>query len=150
MAFATGTTNYGLPQWGENEHVEISPDINEAFADIDTQMKANQDNINLLMPVRGSGTNGTYTKFPDGTLQCAGTKAVTASASGVIDSEIVFPFSSTVTQNVIPVLKDVGNSNWAGNLFLASTAGDKFRVVVLNCVNNGNYAIEFISVGKWK
>ena len=48
MAFATGTTNYGLPQWGENEHVEISPDINEAFADIDTQMKANQDNINLV------------------------------------------------------------------------------------------------------
>jgi len=39
-----GTTNYGLPQWGENEHVEISPDINTAFSAIDT-------NLDLIAPV---------------------------------------------------------------------------------------------------
>lgn len=80
MAATNKTPNYDLPQWVASDPVEMA-DFNQAMSDIDT-------NLNLvqveLMPASGSNANGSYTKFPDGTLIC--NKIVTASGVAVTNT----------------------------------------------------------------
>ena len=46
MAHTNSTINYGLPQYVGNDIINPLVDTNGAYAEIDTQLKANADNIN--------------------------------------------------------------------------------------------------------
>ena len=133
MAFATGTPNYGLPQWGENEHVEISPDINGAFADIDT-------NLGLVAPV-GSILIWPVSVAPNKYLLCqgqtvsrttyAGLFAVLGATYGAGDGSTTFVLPNL--KGKIPVGLDGTQTEFDA---IAEIGGEKNHVLIVNEMPN--------------
>lgn len=103
----------------------------------------------------GSNNNGTYIKFPDGTLICRGVLniSVTTSEWGSIYSydwtgSILFPISfmdkPTITANSIQ------NAGAIAKIVASTSAIVGLTITRGTSASNVNYPINYIAIGRWK
>ena len=117
MAATNSTTNYDLPQWVATDKPQMA-DFNTAMADIDTS-------INLVQPISGSNANGSYTKFPDGTLICWKSFTMTTASHTFTWT---FPHAFNPAYNT----RRLANKNIAGSIKISQTFADSGETVATN------------------
>lgn len=108
MSHTNSTTNYGLPQFLGTDKPSWLGDVNNAYADIDTQMKANAD-----------AASAAYTKADgaDGAVTALAGRVTTA--EGVIDD--LEGNISGINQQLTTLSSDIDNAAYI-------QAGDEFGV----------------------
>lgn len=129
-----------------NELRQEVDDLQDQIDDVNTLITAMTAQIENLMPINGSNTNGSYTKFPDGTMICRGVNSgvdlglrrVTFPMAFIENPQICATINSSASQyqitcqydNLTPTYVDIqvhyGPSNVGSNIF------------------------SWIAIGKWK
>ena len=129
MASSSKTPNLNLPQWTATEKPERT-DFNDAFDAIDG------------LVVSGSNTNGSYVKFPDGTMICTG-----ASANQTLEFEWTYPqpFIANPIISVLPAF----SSDLATNVTLYQRSKTSSSVT-LKAYGTSTPYIMATAIGRWK
>lgn len=106
-----------------------------------------QAQLDALMPVYGTGSNGSYTKFPDGTMICTYTTAINPVANTNTGKTWTFP-AAFIAAPTISVTCDTTAETVDFVAFTnATTTSVSLRIVRSNTTNTDLYAI---AVGRWK
>ena len=97
----------------------------------------------------GSNTNGSYIKFPDGTMICNGTKYF-ANTSDAWQVQ-TFPVSFIAEPNVIATLNTgIGQSSTVAAAKVSKIATNQCEICLISPSGYGTGNAEWIAIGKWK
>lgn len=106
-----------------------------------------QAQLDALMPVYGTGSNGSYTKFPDGTMICTYTTSINPVANTNTGKTWTFP-AAFIAAPTMSVTCDTTAETVDFVAFTnATTTSVSLRIVRSNTTNTDLYAI---AVGRWK
>ena len=104
--------------------------------------------INQLID-SGSNANGSYIKFPDGTMICNGTKYF-ANTSDAWQVQ-TFPVSFILEPNVIATLNTgIGQSSTVASAKVSKISTTNFEVCLVSSSGYGTGNAEWMAIGKWK
>jgi hypothetical protein len=104
----------------------------------------------------GSNANGTYIKFPDGTMICNMQVLETRSASGVVATTVTFPHAfadiTIAPWNASPVTVIATAASTVPQTLTQVTVGNQSTVgciVYVNRTNATGSAVALIAYGRW-
>lgn len=104
---------------------------------------------------RGSNDNGTYIKFPDGTLICRGILniSVTTTAWGNIysyDWTGSIPFPTSFMDKPTIIANSIQNTGAIAKIVASASAVVSLTITRGTSASNVNYPIDYIAIGRWK
>lgn len=101
----------------------------------------------------GSNSNGSWTKWPDGTMICRYTSAqFSTPANGVYDHTYVFPAPFSETPTVIPAVEigSVADAHFSARVIGSTATTTRLAMVNGYASSAVNAALSYIAIGRWK
>lgn len=104
--------------------------------------------------VWGTNANGTFVKFPDGTMLCSGTRMpVSVIANVRADFYPTFPADFILTPTLVPTLEYPSVSDGNGitvKRFTGTGFGATQGLLQITSGENNTYMVAYIAMGRWK
>lgn len=104
--------------------------------------------------VWGINANGTFVKFPDGTMFCTGTRmSVSVVANVRADFYPTFPADFIQTPTLVPTLEYPSVSDGNGTTvkrFTGTAIGGTQALLQITSGENNTYMVGYIAMGRWK
>ena len=141
--------------------VSLTNQITTLQSSLNNMQNNLQTQINNLMPISGNNSNGSYCKFPDGTLIQWGQKNITSGTYGSYGSLYIYTatIDFPISFNAVETPKIFGAGKFGTGASMA--AGDEgcdvatgylrvFDVTSRSMTTSSPLRIRWMAIGKWK